>query len=161
MSICLGIFSCSTVKKQPEPSRPNWEAHYYNAPVDFGINGKSYLSVYSQIYSGTDSRVKNLCVTVSMRNINTNDTLYIESARYYDSGGNFIQDYLEKSVRLLPLETLEIIIDEVDPSGGTGGNFLFDWKMDSLSIEPKFEAVMISTSGQQGISFVTAGHRIK
>ncbi|MBK3517038.1 DUF3124 domain-containing protein [Carboxylicivirga marina] len=38
-------------------------------------------------------------------------------------------------------------------------HFLFDWSATHQSIEPLFEAVMISTTGQQGISFVTKGIR--
>ena len=53
------------------------------------------------------------------------------------------------------------MIDEVDKEGGTGANFLFEWKLNKKANEPFFEAVMISTSGQQGLSFTTQGRRIE
>ena len=59
------------------------------------------------------------------------------------------------------METVEIVIDEMDEQGGTGANFMFDWAMKKTSNEPLFEGVMISTSGQQGLSFTTQGRKIK
>mgnify|MGYP003503436325 CR=1 FL=1 len=50
---------------------------------------------------------------------------------------------------------------ERDQAGGTGANFLFNWRIHSPENEPLFDGVMISTSGQQGLSFATKGHRIK
>jgi len=55
------------------------------------------------------------------------------------------------------METAEIIIDERDKTGGTGANFLFDWNKNPDINSPIFEAVMISTYGQQGLSFTTQG----
>jgi len=59
------------------------------------------------------------------------------------------------------METVEIVIDEKDQEGGTGANFLFDWSIKPNSHEPYFEGVMISTSGQQGLSFTTEGKRVE
>lgn len=59
------------------------------------------------------------------------------------------------------METVEIVIDESDKEGGTGANFLFKWSISPNSSEPFFESVMLSTSGQQGISFTTRGKAIK
>ena len=52
------------------------------------------------------------------------------------------------------------MIDEIDREGGTGANFIFEWAIKRKSNEPIFESVMISTSGQQGLSFTTQGIRI-
>ncbi|MEH6514030.1 MAG: DUF3124 domain-containing protein, partial [Maribacter arcticus] len=60
-----------------------------------------------------------------------------------------------------PLETTAIIIDEMDVEGGTGSNFIFEWKSPIGSPEPLFEGVMNSTVGQQGLSFTTQSRRIK
>jgi hypothetical protein len=59
------------------------------------------------------------------------------------------------------LETAEIIIDEVDDSGGTGSNFIFEWKIPQNCQAPLFEGVMSSTMGQQGLSFTTEAKRIE
>lgn len=59
------------------------------------------------------------------------------------------------------METIEIVIDEKDNEGGSGANFIFNWRANAQLTEPLFESVMISTYGQQGISFLTQGIRIK
>ncbi len=57
-------------------------------------------------------------------------------------------------------EQVVLLIDEIDKEGGTGANFIFEWTIKRKSNEPIFESVMISTSGQQGLSFTTQGIRI-
>ena len=96
-----------------------------------------------------------------MRNTSLRDTVYIDNAEYFDTKGKSIRTYFDKTIYIAPMETVEIVIDEIDREGGTGGNFLFNWKTNYASNEPLFEGVMISTSGQQGLSFTTQGHRVK
>lgn len=93
--------------------------------------------------------------------MNVSDTIYIEKAAYFDTKGKLIRNYFNKPIFLAPMETVEIVIDEADREGGTGANFHFDWKIPGEASEPFFEGVMISTSGQQGLSFTTQGRRIK
>lgn len=119
--------------------------------------GKSYLPVYSQIYQLNTKRIHDLTITVSIRNLSLIDTMYILKAEYFDSRGDFIRSYFQHPVYVKPLETIEIVIDELDNAGGTGAKFLFDWAVKNQSIAPLFQAIMISTSGQQGLSFVTEG----
>lgn len=123
--------------------------------------GESYLSIYSEIYSQTMHRTHDLTVTVSLRNTSSSDSIFISTANYYDTNGKLIKGYVKKSIFLSPLETIDIVINELDNSGGTGGNFVFDWFKKEGSQDPYFEAIMISTSGQQGLSFTTQGIRVK
>ena len=122
--------------------------------------GKSYLSVYSEIYSQTEHRTHNLTSTVSMRNINLKDTVYIDKAEYFNTAGEPIRIYFDHPIFIAPLETVEIVVDETDIEGGTGANFIFEWAIKDSISEPLFEGVMISTSGQQGLSFTSQGVRI-
>lgn len=139
----------------------NWKQRTVKLmPSDSLTKGKTYLSVYSQIYSQTEHTTHNLTATVSMRNINIKDTVYIKSAEYFDTHGNAIRTYFDTAIFIAPMETVEIIIEENDQEGGTGANFLFEWAMKPNANEPFFEAVMISTSGQQGLSFTTQGRKI-
>jgi hypothetical protein len=84
----------------------------------------------------------------------------LEKTEYFNTKGDLIRTYFNKMIFIAPMETVEIVIDEKDKVGGTGANFLFDWKIKPNTNEPAFEGVMISTSGQQGISFTTHGRRI-
>jgi len=96
-----------------------------------------------------------------MRNMSESDTIYIVRAEYFDTFGQSVRKYFDTPIYLAPLETTEIIIDEIDTSGGTGSNFIFEWKIPESSPEPLFEGVMTSTLGQQGLSFITQAKRIE
>ena len=156
------ITSCNQEKELSSIDTVNWEKRKVNIePKDSLIIGSTYLSVYSQIYSLDEHKTHDLTVTVSMRNINKTDTIYLNKAEYFDTHGNSIRTYFDFPIYLKPMETVEIIIDEIDGEGGTGGNFVFDWKIKQNSLTPFFEGVMISTSGQQGLSFTTHGVQIE
>jgi hypothetical protein len=165
ISVLLVIAACqSTPPANLSSLSPvNWEKRKSN---HFFLDtlyrsGSSYLSVYSEIYSQSEHRTHKLTATVSMRNMNRIDTLFIEKAEYFNTHGESIRTYFTAPIYIAPLETVEIVIDEVDGEGGTGANFLFDWKAPRGAVAPLFEGVMISTSGQQGLSFTTQGISIK
>lgn len=156
------ISSCEDEKKISSFNPVNWELRKVeNSVIDSLQKGISYLSVYSEIYSQTEHRTHNLTATVSMRNIGRNDTIYIEKAEYFNTKGESIRTYFIHPIYIAPLETVEIVVDETDVEGGTGANFIFEWSAKKSSRDPLFEGVMISTSGQQGLSFTTQGVRVK
>ena len=118
---------------------------------------KHIFRFYSHIYHIHEHRTFDLTITVSIRNISPTDSVYILKADYYNTIGENIRQYIKKPIFLRPLETLEIIIEEQDMEGGSGANFVFDWAKRNDINPPLFEAVMISTYGQQGLSFTTRG----
>ena len=161
ITLMLFIISCDKEKELSSVNETNWNKRTVNATSkDSLIHGKTYLSVYSEIYSGTEHRSLSLTATVSLRNINVNDTVFIDKAIYYNTHGEAIRTYFNKTIFIAPMETVEIVIDESDKEGGTGANFLFNWSIKPKTTEPFFESVMLSTSGQQGISFTTQGKHI-
>lgn len=161
-SLLLLITSCQDFEDTSSPHQENFQKRTVNPyGLDSLETGKSYLSVYSQIYSLSEHRTHNLTVTTSIRNTSLSDTIYITKAEYFDTHGESIKTYFQKPIYVAPLETVEIVIEELDIKGGTGANFIFDWKIKPESLEPFFEGVMISTSGQQGLSFTTQGKRIE
>lgn len=140
----------------------NWSNRTVSRSLNDSLpRGTTYLSVYSEIYSESEHRTHDLTVTVSMRNTNINDTVFINKAEYFNTKGHAIRTYFDSPIYIAPMETVEIVIDEKDQEGGTGANFLFNWTTHPNAHEPLFESVMISTSGQQGISFTTQGKRIE
>ncbi|NJC26763.1 DUF3124 domain-containing protein [Neolewinella antarctica] len=130
-------------------------------PADSLEGGQTYLSSYSQIYTQAEGRKLSLMGTISLRNINTADTVYIDKTSYYRTDGHGIRTYFDDPIFLAPLETVEIIISEKDVEGGSGDNFVFTWHKRPGTHDPFFEGVFISTYGQQGISFTTRGIRIE
>ncbi|ANW96977.1 hypothetical protein AXE80_12110 [Wenyingzhuangia fucanilytica] len=151
------LASCKEKQEISSINPINWEKRITKLTDSTLTLGTTHLSVYSQVYSYTEHKKHGLTVTVSLRNTDRKDTIYLKKADYYDTHGELIRSYFKHPIYLTPMETVEIVIDETDQEGGTGGNFMFDWAIKPNSNKPLFEAVMISTSGQQGLSFSTTG----
>lgn len=160
LSLMLALSGCMESPTGEAKPVVDWQERSTRIPSDSLEAGATYLSVYSQIYSQTEHRTFNLTVTVSLRNTNTADTVYIQSVDYYNTSGEAIRKYIRQPVYIAPMETVEIVIAEDDLQGGTGGNFYFDWLTPVGAQPPFFEAVMISTYGSQGLSFSTQGHPV-
>lgn len=159
--VAFSFYCCEQTISEDEYERINWSSRVANVSnSDSLAMGKSYLSIYSQIYSLSQHKKYNLTAMVSLRNTSETDTIYLFKANYYDSHGKLLKAYIKNPVYLVPMETLDIVIEEADVSGGTGSNFIFDWKTPTDSPEPIFEAVMSSTLGKQGLSFTTEAKRI-
>ena len=159
--VFYGFYSCNETSNGDGYEKIDWSTRQANIqPTDSLESGKSYLSVYSQIYSYSQHKMYNLTAMISIRNTSAKDTMYLSKVDYFDTHGTLLKTYFENPVYLTPMETLDIVINEVDIAGGTGGNFIFDWQTPKNSPEPIFEGVMTSTSGQQGLSFLTQAKRI-
>ena len=159
--IAFSFYCCEEATGEDEFERINWSARVADVSgLDSLDMATSYLSIYSQIYSISQHKKYNLTAMASLRNTSITDTIYLYKANYYGTHGELLKTYIKKPVYLLPMETLDIVINEIDVSGGTGSNFIFDWKTPKDCPEPIFEAVMSSTVGSQGLSFTTQAKRI-
>jgi len=101
-----------------------------------------------------------LTVTLSIRNIDPKHQIKITVIDYYETQGKLLKKYLEKPVILNPLESLRYVIPERDKTGGSGANFIVEWKSDKFVNPPIVESIMIGTQSQQGISFTSRGQTI-
>lgn len=159
--VSLFLFSCQKETVKNPVKQPNWENRKSEISNFNDYNqGKTYLPIYLHAYHIHAPKNFVLTITISIRNVSLTDSVYILKADYYNSGGDMIGQYLKSPIYLKPLETLEIIIEEQDDGAGSGANFVFDWAIKNEKNPPLFEAVMISTYAQQGISLVTRGVRI-
>lgn len=159
--LVLLAFNCQKPPENIDVPSNNWTAMRFDKTLsDSLVSGSTYLSVYSQIYSVTEHKRHNLTATVSIRNVNKKDTVFVKEADFFNTNGDLIKVYFTETIYVKPMQTIEIVIDEMDVEGGTGANFVFDWLVTEGAKPPYFEAVMISTSGQQGLSFTTKGIEI-
>lgn len=160
--VFIGMISCIEEGKLSSLDPVIWKNRAANInPKDSLETGETYLSIYSQIYSINENKRHNLTAVASLRNTSSTDTIYLTKAIYYDSHGKAIRTYFDYPIHLVPMETVEIVIDEIDVEGGTGSNFIFDWQKAKSTTEPLFEGVMTSVMGQQGLSLITQGKRLK
>lgn len=120
-----------------------------------------YVPVYSHINMVEQGRTMNLTVTLSIRNTDPSQPIILTSTNYYDSNGTLVRGYLEQPVELDKLATAEFVVPQDDTSGGLGASFLVEWVASTEVSAPVIEAIMVNTSGNQGLSFVTTGRVIK
>ncbi len=119
-----------------------------------------YVPAYSHIYSGDRERPFLLTVTVSIRNTDPNQPIKIITVDYYETQGNLLTKFMETPVTLKPLESIRYVIPEKDKAGGSGANFIVEWKSDKFVNPPIVESVMIGTRSGQGVSFISRGQAI-
>lgn len=159
------VFACDAspaVRQVTSIPKEDWAKRQARiSSPDSLLSGSTYLSSYSEIYTKSENHTFSLTGTISLRNVNLNDTIYIDEANYHKTSGLQVRTYFDAPIFLAPMETVEIIITDDDIEGGTGDNFVFHWRKPPGTNDPFFEGVFISVYGQQGISFTTSGIRIK
>ena len=119
-----------------------------------------YVPAYSHIYSGNRERAFLLAITISIRSVDIIHPITITKVDYHATQGGRLKRYITKPVILKPLETLRFVVPEHDKSGGSGANFIVEWKSDKPANPPVVESIMIGTQAQQGISFTSRGRVI-
>lgn len=119
-----------------------------------------YVPVYSDIYSVHRLKSILLTSTLSIRSTSLTDTTYINSIEYYNTHGKLVKSFIARTLILSPMQSIDYVIDRDDTSGGVGANFLVTWGANK-NTKPLVQAVMISTSGQHGLSFVVDGVSLK
>jgi hypothetical protein len=116
-----------------------------------------YVPVYSHIYIGSQEKPFLLTATLSIRNIDPKQSINITVVDYYETQGKFLKKHLDKPVILKPLESIRYVIPEKDKTGGSGANFIVEWKSEHFANPPIVESIMIGTQSSQGISFTSRG----
>lgn len=120
-----------------------------------------YVPAYSEVLiGGTEDRTHRLAVTLAVHNTDLNAPIFIQSARFYDTNGELVREYVDDPIELDPLATTGFFVESRDTVGGWGSNFVIEWVAETPVFEPIVEAVMISTRGNQGISMISLGRVI-
>lgn len=120
-----------------------------------------YVPIYSHIYYGDREQPFLLTGTLSVRNTDPGHSISLLRVDYYDTDGKLIRKHLSKSITLGPLGSTRFVVKASDTSGGSGANFLVQWKAETEVNNPILEGVMIGAAGQQGISFTSRGQAIR
>lgn len=167
LSLILLSFSSCTQDTSYDTPADEQEKSLATDSLDFisysseAVSGEAvYIPVYSHIYQRNRQRTFNLTATLSIRNTDLESPITISKVFYYDSDGNLVQRYLDEPESLAPLSSTSHVVEEEDLRGGVGANFLVLWEADQPVNKPVIEAVMISTTNQQGISFISVGRTI-
>lgn len=128
------------------------------APLSKGQN--LYLPIYSQIWHGNFDRdgkpaQVGLSVLVSVRNRDPQHPLRVVAARYFDSAGRLLANYVAAEKTLPPLGSTEFFVERKEAKGGSGASLLIRWEADQAINPPLVEAVHTEVLGTRALSFTT------
>ncbi len=123
---------------------------------------KIFVPFYSQIYQPEGFSRLDLSGTLSIHNTSETDEIRVTKVGYFNTSGKLVKKCLEGSHSILsPLATTQFGITRKDESGGSGANFIVEWVSEKPVSDPVVEAVMLTTSGTQGYTFITSGRVIE
>lgn len=118
--------------------------------------GSVYAPCYSHIYYHGGSPLL-LETTLSVRNIDQDQPIYLTAIKYVDTDGESIKVFLDETIKLDPFQTIEFLVEEKDSTGGSGANFLVNWMAGEEVDAPLVETVMVGASGSRAIAFSRTG----
>ena len=159
----LILFACSQDQPHKEAKRSHPSHIYTYSTIDssaLNYYETDYVPVYSDIYHRDGTRRFSLTTTLSIRNTSLTDSAYLLKATYYDSYGAKLSEYVDSTILLSPLESIEFVVGEVENIGGAGANFIIHWGARNYSDQLLIQSVMIGSYGQQGISFLSESKKI-
>jgi hypothetical protein len=119
-----------------------------------------YVPIYSSLFNSQSALNYKLTATLSIHNIDPDNSIEVVRADYYDTNGDLVQSYLDDVLVLEPLDVAQIVLQE-ENDGGTGAKFIVEWVSETDVVSPIVEAVMVTIKGGQGISFISPGRVIK
>lgn len=126
-----------------------------------------YLPIYSHLYHGdvnpkTGKPSETLVSThVSIRNTDPRNGFRVVSARYYNTDGKLLREYLQQPQTIPPLGTYELYVPRSDSSGGSGANFIIEWSADRPINPPLVEALHADIREARTLLFVTTARPIQ
>ena len=126
-----------------------------------------YLPIYSHLYHGdpnprTGKPSETLVSThISIRNVDPRMPLQISSARYYNTEGKQLREFVDKPQTVPPLGTLELYVPRSDSSGGSGANFLIEWTAERPINPPLVEALHADIREARTLLFITTARPIQ
>ena len=119
-----------------------------------------YVPIYSDIYIDFQNQSSLLAATLSIRNTSFADSLFLTKIDYYNTTGVRVRSYLDRTISLPPMGTVNYVIEKDDDTGGPGANFIVELNAKNINIRPLIQAVMIGENGNKGFSFATDGYSI-
>lgn len=116
-----------------------------------------YLPLYSSIFVGDRDMVFNMSENISIRNVDRETAIVLETVDYFDTQGRLLRSLIDSPRSIPPFSSTHFHIRESEDAGSTGAKLLVRWRAEKGVNPPLVEAIMVSTRSQQGISFTTRG----
>jgi hypothetical protein len=130
-------------------------------PLPLTTGQMVYIPAYSHIYHGNKETPLLLSVTLSIRNVDPNNSLTVTAVNYHETQGPLVKQFIKEALILGPLGSERFVVPQKDNTGGSGANFIVEWRSEKPINPPIIESVMIGTQSQLGISFTSRGQAIQ
>ncbi|MBX3053220.1 MAG: DUF3124 domain-containing protein [Caldilineaceae bacterium] len=128
--------------------------------LDITTGQTIFVPAYSEIHYASQDRTIELAVTLAVHNADFTYPIILTSVRYYNTDGQMVREYLSQPQQLGAMASADFFVDAGEQTGGVGTNFIVEWVAEQPVYEPVVEALMLSTSGTQGLSFTSPGRVI-
>ncbi len=156
LSACL-LVGCTPQARQSAAIPTPYESTVRLSDLDVTTGQTIYVPAYSEIYYSSGGHTIDLAVTLSIHNTDFEHPIVLTSVKYYDTHGQLLKEYLAQPRSLGPLASTDFFVEAKEQSGGIGTNFVVEWVAEQPVYEPIVEALMLSTTSTQGISFSSPG----
>ena len=152
------VISCNNKKDDPAIHYPSEQYEYISADT-FKTTNKTtiYVPIYSHIYILNGTRPINLAATLSIRSTDFSDSIFILKVDYFNSKGQLIKKYLNKTLLLKPMHSAEFVVEEFNTEGGAGAYFIINCSGTKSENNLLVQAIMVSQTRSLGITFKTEG----
>jgi hypothetical protein len=120
-----------------------------------------YVPAYAQVFYQQNQSTLSLVTTLAIHNTDPKHSLVLRSIRYYSEDGTLLKEYLREPRILSPMATATYGLYPEAPNVGIGANAVVEWVSEQNIAKPIIEAVMISTQGTYGVSFISPGYAIQ
>ena len=156
--ILLSAFLFGCTELYNKKTHPNEEYNYVVVDTSrFTIKKMVYVPVYSNIYGRDGRQTAPLSITLSVRSMNFRDSIYITKVDYYNSQGKVIKKYIDSTLLLKPMQSVEFVVGITENEGGAGANFIVEWGAIKGENVPLIQGLMMEHYEGGGLSFLTEG----
>ncbi len=160
-SLVMTLLLAGCTPPQPPPEAVTQLKPIKIDEIKIVVGQTIYVPIYSHIYTWDRNRTMDLTAMLSIRNTDPTYPIIVTSVNYFNSDGKLTRQYLEHPVELGAMASTNFVVSQEDRSGGSGAAFVVEWVSPKKVALPVIESVMINTSGNQGISFISPGRVIK
>lgn len=157
------FFATGCTESTTNKKKPKEYTHFYPSErikTDIDRHETVYVPVYSHVYT-SDEKYELMGITLSIRNTDFNQNMWINKISYYSTKGELLEAYVSKPHILKPMASIDFVVDLNDIRGGSGANFIVEWGGSKTLSNPIVQAVMVNNSGNKAFSFITNGEILK
>lgn len=165
LSILICLFSCKQVDPNlDKKGEDELKSHEITKEINLdkmAYEDVLYVPIYSDIYADVTNQKSLLAATLSIRNTSNSDSIFISVIDYFNTEGALVRKYLDNTISIQPMGTVNYVIEREDESGGSGANFIVEIFSTNAKVKPLVQAIMIGQTGNKGFAFSTDGYSIK